>query len=271
MIHEQDPDVILFAGDWHGNFNQAKTALKHAHQHDIHHVIQLGDFGVFNNTVFLEHLEREAAWRDITIYFVDGNHEEFPYLYSFPLAEEGTRELTPHVFHLPRGFRFTWGTTRFLAMGGAYSVDRSYRELNRSYWDEELITDQDIAAAGTDQTDVLLAHDSPADAPNPVTDNPFKQQRGRDWFGAEHIANANLHRLQLQRVTDATDPVLIFHGHYHSHQTSPAVRPATGTYFDTVSLSEGGNALHYWTHILTKEELETIVKTNREAHLTHAQ
>lgn len=253
----------MFIGDTHGVFRQVLTALKKAHANNVHHIIQVGDFGVYPNTVFLDEVEREAAWRDITIYFVDGNHEDFPYLYSYPIAEDGTRPLRPHIIHLPRGFRFTWGETRFLAMGGAYSVDRSYRTLNVSYWDEELITEHDIEAAGTDQTDVLISHDSPADAPNPVTDDPFRQQRGRDWFGAEHIENAHYNRLALQAVTDATDPALIVHGHYHQKQAKEAIRKATGTYYTTLSLSEGGDSLNAWTQIINDIALESLVIRNR--------
>lgn len=240
-IHEETPTNIIFAGDWHGSLYQAESVVKYAAANNVTHIIQVGDFGVWRgDDMFLNALNALLLKYNIFLYWVDGNHEDFPRLYAYPVQSTGTREIRTNIHHLPRGFRFTWDTVRFLAMGGAYSVDKDMRTTGRDHWDEELITPEDILAAGTEKTDVLITHDSPQDAPNPITDDPHRQADGIKWFGAHNIFNANLHRRVLQEVSDNTDPTLIVHGHYHSPQNKAYTRAATNTRCYVHSLDQGG-------------------------------
>jgi len=266
-IHEQTPDAIVFAGDWHGYALQAQNVLHAARDQDIHHVIQAGDFGMWNDNNhqrFLKRVNETAKLYDIHIYFVDGNHEDFPYLYSFPLEEDGTRRVRSNIHHLPRGFRWNWLGVDFLAMGGAYSVDRKWRTLNSSYFEEELITDEDILnAVKGGRADVMISHDSPAGAPNPVTDDPIRQAEGIRQFGQHAIYQANLHRQRLKTVTDLTDPALIVHGHYHAHGQKQYTREHTRNRCDVIALDEGGASLYKHTVTTTLNELQLIATENR--------
>lgn len=240
-IHDQIPERILFVGDWHGSLYQAETAIQYAHTHGVTHIVQVGDFGIWRaDTHYLDKSNELLLKHNIFLYFIDGNHENFPRLYAYPIQETGTREIRSNIHHLPRGFRFTWDTVRFLAMGGAYSVDKDMRTTGKDHWDEELITREDIDRAGTEKTDVLLSHDSPRDAPNPITDNLLSHQRGVQWFGAHNIAKATVHRRTLQEVSDNTDPIIIIHGHYHAYMAQEYTRPATGTRCFVHSLDQGG-------------------------------
>lgn len=257
-IHEQHPDDILFAGDWHGYASQAQNVLIHASENDIHHVIQVGDFGMWrgNNTEkYLKRLQATCERFDIQLYFVDG-----------------TRHIRKNIHHLPRGFRWEWDGIRYLAMGGAYSVDRKWRELGTSYFLEEEIGNDDFKAlyasslkAGSSQVDVLVTHDSPHLAPNPITDNPRKQEEGIRAFGAEAIAAAGEHRKVLQLVTELVNPVLIVHGHYHAHGQGRYTQPI-GTLTDVVSLDEGSVSHNrMWKHTLhvTLSDLHILKDDNR--------
>jgi hypothetical protein len=87
-------------------------------------ILQLGDFGYTLDAAFMRRVERTLARTGLHLVFVDGNHEAFTYLYRYPIGGNGLRTLTPHIHQLPRGFRWTWAGVRFLALGGAYSVDR---------------------------------------------------------------------------------------------------------------------------------------------------
>lgn len=263
-IHDLHPDKVMFAGDWHGYLGQAVAALDLAQQHDIKVIVQLGDFGFWNDHAsnrFLKGLSLQLQARDQVLYFVDGNHEEFPYLYSYPLLEDGTRKVRERIYHLPRGLRFTWQGVQFLAMGGAYSVDRAHRSADQWFPEEEVSFDTIAAAINDGPTDVILMHDSPAGAPNDVTDNPLNQHRAARFFGADHIAAAGAHR-EILRPLLTLDPVLIMHGHYHDHWVKPYYLPS-GQQSTIICLDEGSHGPSRNTITSTLAALQTMKNTYR--------
>lgn len=267
-IHEQEPDEVMFAGDWHAYTDQATRVVASAHQAGIKHIIQAGDFGIWrdrHSVKFVKNLNAFAGQYGVHIYFVDGNHEDHPFLRQFPQNEDGTLRVQEHISYLPRGFRWEWNTVRYMAMGGAYSVDRQWRDIGYSWFPEEEISDDEVKQAIQDPTpvDVLISHDSPTGAPNPVTDDPYTQAVGIRNFGEYAIQQAELHRNQLLRVTNVVDPVLIIHGHYHKPGQKQYRRPATGTLCDVVSLDEGSAQLHNHTITITLSELLLIKQDNR--------
>jgi hypothetical protein len=64
---------------------------------------------------FLDGVERAAATAGISVWFIDGNHENFNLLYSLPLDADGQRPVRDHITHLPRGYRWTWAGRTMLA------------------------------------------------------------------------------------------------------------------------------------------------------------
>lgn len=208
---------VVLAGDWHGNAPQALNVIDYAVREDIKTIIQLGDFGIWqDDKPFLNKLQNRLGEHDIVLYFIDGNHEDFPRLYAKKIGEDGTRKVRANIFHLPRGFRFMWEGYSVLALGGAASIDKPFRREGHSWWPEELLTEEDVQKAMQwGPVDILLAHDSPLTAPNSVCDDPYGQSEAARYFGGDMVYACNEHRRQLQRVTDAVIPRLIFHGHYH--------------------------------------------------------
>jgi hypothetical protein len=213
-------DVVL-AGDWHGNAPQALNVIDYAVREDIKTIIQVGDFGIWqDDKPYLNKLQKRLGDHDIILYFIDGNHEDFPRLYVKKMMEDGTRKVRDNIFHLPRGFRFTWEGYSVLALGGAASIDKPFRREGRSWWPEELITEADVEASiAGGKVDILIAHDSPATAPNSITDDPYGQLNAARYFGSDMVEMCTDHRKQLQRVTDEVTPRLVFHGHYHMAMT----------------------------------------------------
>lgn len=246
MITETTKPMI-FAGDWHGSISQAAKVVDHAAEYEVEIIFQLGDFGIwYNDKPFLNKLQARLEEHGITLYFVDGNHEDFKRLYAKPLQEDGTRKVRDNIFHLPRGHRFEINGIRYLALGGAASIDRKYRVLDRSYWEEELITDEDVekSIAGG-KADVMLCHDSPASAPNTITDNVMGQMRAQLSFGADNLLLCAWNRNQLDRVVQAVAPEYLFHGHYHAPMRG--VIESTGT--KVIGLDEGVAKLPAHTHL----------------------
>lgn len=126
--------MIFVTGDIHGDcFSRLKTASfpeqKEMTRNDT--VIILGDFGL----VWAQEETKEEAYkldwlsaRSFTTVFVDGNHENYDRLKSYPIIEWNggkVQELRPHVYHLMRGEVYTIENRRFFAFGGASSHDIS--------------------------------------------------------------------------------------------------------------------------------------------------
>jgi predicted phosphodiesterase len=251
MMHLESEKPLLLAGDWHGSFAQAARVLDYAKDHGGRLVFQLGDFGIWHNDKpYLNKLSERLERNGQSLYFVDGNHEDFPRLYAKPLHEDGTRKVRENIVHLPRGFRFKVNDTSFLALGGAASIDRKYRVLDRSYWEEELITDEDAETAmAGGYADVMLCHDSPASAPNSITDDALGQMRAGISFGPENLRLCDMHRQQLDRVVQAVRPRFLFHGHYHEFMTGD-IRYHDGTRTTVTGLDEGVARLRKHTALL---------------------
>jgi Calcineurin-like phosphoesterase len=204
------PQRVAFAGDWHANSRWAVAAVEYAAERGADVIIHVGDFGYDFRAQFLRSLERSLAGADMVLMFVDGNHENFPTLLRYPIRDSGLRQLGNRIWHLPRGFRWSWGSTTLLALGGAHSVDRPWREPGLSWWREETITDDDIARAiAGGPVDVLVTHDCPAGV-----DIPGLAESSRPW-PADELAASDVHRDRLRTVVDAVRPRAIWHGHFH--------------------------------------------------------
>ena len=220
------PDRVLAAGDWHGNMTRAYGVIQSAGIRDIPVVLQLGDFGFWapgaDTDAYLDTVEKACAEFNVTLLWVDGNHECFPALYSLPLNEIGVRPIREHIHHLPRGFRWNWHGRTWMALGGAHSVDKHMRKPGRSWWPEEFLSDADIdlAIAGG-PVDIIAAHDCPdrVAIPGLAPDG---------FFPAEQIVYAEAHRWMVGQVVDATQPGVFLHGHYHVRYNAVRDLPGGG-------------------------------------------
>ena len=211
-----DPRHVLLVGDTHGNIEWWNRHILHiADRRDTDVIVQLGDFGIWPGTGgarYLDWLEESLVERELSLMFIDGNNEDFSQLLALPLDEFGRRWVRPHIAHAPRGHRWEWRGLRFLACGGAASVDQDLRIPYESWWPQETITDADVercVAGGT--ADVLLCHDAPVDVDFDVLLGRFSET---GWLKLPHLPTKQ-NRAALQRVVDATEPSLIVHGHWH--------------------------------------------------------
>ncbi len=199
---------IAYAGDWHANFYWAAKAIEYAKDLGAETIVHLGDYGYDFPPEFRTIVEDSLRRTGLTLQFVDGNHEDFTWLYKQPIGEDGRRQISERVWHLPRGYRWEWEGIRFLAVGGARSIDRKWRKLNHSWWQEEEITDEDINASIVGgEADVLVAHEAPEGFIIPGI-------KSHMW-NREEVYRCEQHRIQLRRVVDLARPKEIWHGHYH--------------------------------------------------------
>lgn len=207
--HGSSPTTVALAGDWHGETAYAVSAIEFALAGGAEAIVHLGDFGYLFRPQFLAALD--AALGEAPLYFIDGNHEDFDWLHSLPLDHRGVRPVSRRISHLPRGFRWSWSGQRWLALGGAHSVDRSRRIPGSTWWPQEALQEREIASAAADgPVEVLISHNSPAAIPVPHT-------YAAGTFPVEDEAADDAQRELVQRVVDATAPRLIAHGHFHQH------------------------------------------------------
>ena len=209
-----DPDFslrLVVCGDTHGDATTVRGAVAAASAAGSPYMVQVGDFGYWEHTpagqMFLDTCNAIAKDFKTPIVFLDGNHENHPLLWDvYAEAEkspEGFWQIRPGVFYAPRGHRWTWGEKTFLAVGGAYSIDRDWRVLGDSYWLTEEITEEDVETASAGgKVDVMFSHDAP------LSVSPLPP-------GARIFPETEPSRKRLERIVEATRPDILVHGHFH--------------------------------------------------------
>lgn len=124
--------MILLLGDIHGNAGILRQALNVAKESSAVAIIQLGDFGMFqDNELWFRENIRDAH---IPVYFIDGNHDNCR---RWIELDEITRIWDDReLFYVPRGTVMELDGRILALMGGAASIDKKMRLENNMHWDE---------------------------------------------------------------------------------------------------------------------------------------
>jgi len=221
----RDTRRIVVAGDWHGNaewavhvIGMAADALDDTSPFASRIILHLGDFGIWpgdGGRKYLRQVSEALKAADTTLWFVDGNHEDFPQIHervefnrgwSISLGET---EIAAGIYWQPRGSRWLWHGREWLALGGGVSLDRAIRTEGETWWPEEEITgEQEREAIEGGHADVMVTHDCPAKVTHTFPPPP-------SFWDVRDLARADAHRERLQRVVDAVQPAHLMHGHLH--------------------------------------------------------
>lgn len=225
---------ILVLGDTHGDAPWIARACKKAAYDDCKAIVQLGDFGYWSHTAegetFLDQVTALlVTWR-LEMFWLDGNHENHKLLRSrfgsnykavwdTEMMNNGPMyEIRDNLYYLPRGTRWTWDEVKFMALGGADSIDKQLRRPGTSWWAEEAITDEEVEYAvrgaaksridhswGRHIIDVMFTHDAPYARHQDDTSNQYDRKYP--------LSKSN--KLRVRRVMDTVRPKLLVHGHQH--------------------------------------------------------
>lgn len=143
--------MIFITGDTHGEidirkFNSRKfPEQKNLSKSDF--VIVAGDFGIpWDRTKEYKYWLDWLSDKNFTTLFIDGNHENFGIINSYPITEWNggkVHKISDSVFHLMRGQIFIIENLKFFTFGGAKSSDIEYREEGVSWWKEEMPTQKE--------------------------------------------------------------------------------------------------------------------------------
>lgn len=135
---------ILVTGDVHGDILLLLEMVRSIENDEM--LFVTGDFGLFwfdinsnsdKYTILNNMLESKNAY----IAFVDGNHENHNFINRTEISEfcgAKCHKLLPRVIHIMRGEIVNIDGIKIFCFGGAYSVDRFWREKNKTYFEEEL-------------------------------------------------------------------------------------------------------------------------------------
>ena len=163
--------MIYVTGDTHGALGRINVFDDELKSGDI--LIVCGDFGyIFSNDINENRLLDDMETRPYTLLFVDGNHENFPAIGSFP--EEvwncgKIHRIRKNIIHLCRGQIFEIEGKSFFTFGGACSVDKMLRSEGESWWPEEMPTKADYEEADKNldahgrKVDYIITHAAPAE------------------------------------------------------------------------------------------------------------
>jgi Icc-related predicted phosphoesterase len=214
---------IMICGDWHGNTQAAVRKIYTAKENGCDRIYQVGDFGLWpgkGGSDYLRKLNTHLQGMNISLYWLDGNHEWHDKIDRYLKKAAGNwpvRTDWDSIWYMPRGYRWEIDGRKFLACGGAVSVDKEWRveserEANSKrhilWWPQEQITEiqaSEVAAGG--ECDVMLTHDCPADVIH-------------DWMMVPNsnykmINESHTHRVRLQGIIDSVRPKWVIHGHLH--------------------------------------------------------
>lgn len=162
--------MIYITGDTHGYYHEFMDRIKPLQLTAEDTVIVTGDFGFIHNTQKHADAVKKLLCEDFTICFVDGNHENFDLLETFPTEEWNggkVHRIGENIIHLMRGQLYTIEEKTFFTMGGAYSIDKAARTEGISWWKQELPTPEDYHTASDTlkkcgyKADYVLTHTVP--------------------------------------------------------------------------------------------------------------
>lgn len=230
--------AIFVTGDTHGEQGRIIEFDRNLTEGD--YLIVCGDWGYlfedsFQERRFLDDLEA----RPYTILFVDGNHENFPAIYSFP--EEvwnGGRihRIRKNIIHLERGQVFEVEGLKFFTFGGGYSLDKTSRTEGRSWWSEELPS----LAEYEEGKENLSKHNWTVDyiITHTVNSESIKVLAAMERFGEIKPMTSDEAPLNfyLEEIRELTSYKEWFFGHFHRDKRIGYTRQ-TCLWFDVIKLN----------------------------------
>lgn len=169
---------VYITGDLHGDISIKRLSSKHFPHGRLltksDFLIVAGDFGLLwdggkSDNFWLNWLD-EKPW---TTLFVDGNHENFDLLESYPVEQWNggkVRKIRPSIYHLMRGQVFDLHGHKFFTFGGASSIDREDRIEGESWWARELPNEKELEEAldslakHSNRVDYVVTHTCPTSA-----------------------------------------------------------------------------------------------------------
>lgn len=233
--------MMFITGDCHADWRKFnKDCFPEQKEMTLNdYVVVTGDFGIWDNS------EREKWWLDwmekknFTILFVDGNHENFDLLNSYPVTEwKGGKVhfIRKNVIHLMRGQIYNIDGKTFFTFGGANSHDISdgilestdpklkekkkrldklgkfrYRINHETWWKEEFPSDEEMELGiknlkeNNNKVNFIISHDCPTSVMKQLDryHDEYKEDKLTEYF---------------EKIKEEIDFNIWFFGHHHENK-----------------------------------------------------
>lgn len=142
--------MIYITGDTHGSFGRVESFCERMKTKRDDILIILGDAGINFSGLRYDRLKKELLEElPITIFAIHGNHEQRPYTIESYKEREWNggivyyEEDFPSILFAKDGEIFNLGGFQTIVMGGAYSIDKTYRlAYGYGWWEDEQPSDE---------------------------------------------------------------------------------------------------------------------------------
>ena len=204
---------IFVCGDIHStlDINKLDQFIERDDLTEKDYLIICGDTGICGFSKEQETATREYLRKlPMTILFADGNHEQFDALNSYSVDDWNGGKvhiIEPDIIHLMRGQVYQIDGKRFFVFGGAYSIDRAYRDLGFTWFEEEIPSQEEYEEAWKNleacdyEVDYIISHTGPYEV---ITE-----------LGYECHDEALEQVMFFQQVADCVDFKDWYFGHFH--------------------------------------------------------
>lgn len=190
FVHEVDK--------WLKNNDQILYVVLGNHENYLELNDSFGFSGFYVNEGKIEH-GRIRTWGD--------HHEVVEPFPAFDGQGFITSPLYSNIRIIPRTHYWEWGGVKFASLGGANSIDKGYRVLGLSWWEEEEITAKQVESLNGVHADVLITHDCTAET---------AKKLHRDFQENAPSSQSALWVGEAQKITGAR---IVVSGHHHMRST----------------------------------------------------
>ena len=204
--------MIYITGDTHG-LTDVQKLKDDSYIKAGDYLIIAGDVAVCWSEKFDKETVRYWEKKPYTVLFVDGNHENFTKLLSYPIEEWNGGKvhfIAPNLIHLMRGQVFTIEGKTFFTFGGGISIDKAYRRPFISWWPDEEPTAAECeeGLANLDKVNWKVDYVVTHAAPEWIVRGPISQIHPMLQEDCEC-------EKYLDTIYDKLDFKMWFCGHYH--------------------------------------------------------
>jgi predicted phosphodiesterase len=187
--------MIIAIGDIHGDFYSISKKIEENSLVGCNFLF-LGDFGVGfysyqNDLNNLSKLNKLLDDHYSKAYIIRGNHDDPAYFNGYDSFKLSNINFIKDYSIL------NIENKNILSIGGAVSVDRSYRIMNIDYWlSEGVVRNLELLNEINEKIDIIISHSSP-DFCEPITKNLFVQ----NWINKDNFLEKDLN-IERAYLTD---------------------------------------------------------------------
>lgn len=163
--------MLYVTGDTHGNLERFKEkSLKKLKKNDT--LLICGDFGfIWDNSRLEKNNLKKLSDLKYTIAFVDGCHENFDLLYSYPVETWNggkVHVISDNIVHLMRGQIYNIDGLKVFAFGGGHSEDIEIRKETNTWYPQEEPSPEEVLDGVNNliacdyKVDYIITHEPPS-------------------------------------------------------------------------------------------------------------